>query len=98
MQGRFLKGDFWGEDCWVTLDANPHYHAKLSIHDAQLQEYARTVSGRQSYQGLIEARFDLSGWGNDVRNLRGGGEARITQGDLGELPPLLRVAKLLPAS
>ena len=23
VQGRFLKGDFLGEDCWVTLDANP---------------------------------------------------------------------------
>ncbi len=34
----------------------------------------------------------LNGWGNDVRNLHGGGEAHITQGDLGELPPLFRLA------
>jgi hypothetical protein len=97
VQGRFLKGDFWGEDCWVTLDANPHYHARLSIRGAQLREYALTVSGHQSYQGSIAAWFDLNGWGTDVRNLQGSGEAHITQGDLGELPPLLRVAKLLPA-
>ena len=97
VQGRFLKGDFLGEDCWITLDANPHYHAKLSIHGAQLQEYARTISGRQSYQGMIDARVELSGLGNDVRSLHGPGEAHITQGDLGELPPLLRVAKFLPA-
>ena len=97
VQGRFLKGDFLGEDCWIALDANPHYHAKLSIHGAQLQDYARTVSGRQSYQGYIDARIELGGLGNDVRNLHGGGEAHITQGNLGELPPLLRLAKVLPA-
>jgi AsmA-like C-terminal region len=96
VQGRFLGGDFLAEECSVTLDANPHYHAKLSIHRAQLQEYARTVSGRQSYQGYIDARIELNGLGNDVRMLHGGGEAHITEGNLGELPPLLRLAKVLP--
>ena len=93
VQGRFLKGEFMGEDCWVTLDANPHYHANLSIRGAQLQEYARTVSGRQSYRGDVDARIELNGSGNDVRNLHGGGEAHITQGDLGELPPLSSVCQ-----
>ena len=37
-------------------------------------------------------RIELSGFGNDVRNLHGGGEAHITEGDLGELPPLFRLA------
>jgi hypothetical protein len=97
VQGRFLKGDFLGEDCWITLDANPRYHGRLSIHNAQLQEYARTVSGHQTYQGLIDAKIELSGWGNDVRRLSGAGDAHITEGDLGELPPLIRVAKDLPA-
>jgi AsmA-like C-terminal region len=97
VQGRFLKGDFLGEDCWIALDANPHYHGKLLIRGAQLREYALTVSGHQSYQGSIDARFDLNGWGTDVRNLQGSGEAHITQGDLGELPLVLRLAKNLPA-
>ena len=91
VQGRFLGGDFLAEECSVTLDANPRYNAKLSIHGAQLQEYARTVSGRQSYEGYIDARIELNGRGNDVRNLHGGGDAHITQGNLGELPPLLRL-------
>ena len=63
VQGRFLKGEFMGEDCWVTLDATPHYHAAVSIRGAQLQEYARTISGRQSYQGNIDARIELNGLG-----------------------------------
>jgi hypothetical protein len=35
----------------------------------------------------------LNGWGNEVRNVHGGGEAHIAEGDLGELPPLFRLAK-----
>ncbi len=97
VQGRFLNGEFMGEDCWVTLDANPHYRAAVMIRGAQLQEYARTVSGRQSYQGNVDARIELTGLGSDVRNLHGHGEAHISQGNLGELPPLLRIAKVIPA-
>jgi hypothetical protein len=92
VQGHFLKGELVGENCSVTLENTPHYHAMLSIRGAQLQEYARAISGRQSFRGNIDARIDLNGWGNDVRNLHGGGEAHITEGDLGELPLLFRLA------
>ena len=92
VKGNFLKGELLGKNCWVTLATTPHYHAELSIQDALLQEYARTISGRQSYRGKVNARIELNGWGNEVRNLHGGGEAHITEGDLGELPPLFRLA------
>jgi hypothetical protein len=96
VRGRFLKGDLLAADaCWITLDATPRYHAALSIEGALLEEYARTISGRQSYRGNINAKFALDGLGSDVRNLHGRGEAHITQGDLGELPAVLRFAKVL---
>ena len=63
VKGQFLKGELVGENCWVTLDATPRYHAALSIRGAQLQEYARTISGRQSYRGNIDARIELDGLG-----------------------------------
>jgi AsmA-like C-terminal region len=92
VQGHFLKGELSAENCWVTLDDTPRYHAALSVRGAQLQEYARAITGKQSYRGGIDATIDLNGWGNDVRNLHGGGEAHITEGDLGELPPLFKMA------
>ena len=95
VQGHFLKGELLGENCSVTLEDTPHYHGVLSIRGAQLEEYARAISGRQSYRGKIDARIDLNGWGNDVRNLHGGGEAHITEGDLGELPPLFKLATVI---
>ena len=61
VRGHFLKGEILGDDCWITLDATPHYHANLSIHGAQLQEYARTISGRQSYRGNIDGH-DRAQW------------------------------------
>jgi len=96
ISGQFLRGEILARDaCWIRLDATPRYHAALSLKGAQLQEYARTIPGRQSYSGLINAQIELDGRGNDVRNLHGRGEAHITQGDLGELPPVLRLAKVV---
>jgi hypothetical protein len=96
VKGRFLRGEILARDaCWIRLDATPRYHAALSLQGAQLEEYARTISGRQSYRGAIDAQIELNGQGNDVRNLQGRGEAHVTQGDLGELPPMLRLAKVV---
>jgi AsmA-like C-terminal region len=96
VHGRFLKGELASDDaCWITLDATPRYHSALSLQGAQLEEYARTIPGRQSYRGNISARLELNGLGSDIRSLHGGGEGHITQGDLGELPALLRFAKVL---
>ena len=95
LTGRFLKGEISGDDCWITLDATPHYHTNLSIRGAQLEEYARTIPGRQSYRGKVDVMIELNGSGSDVRNLHGGGEAHITQGDLGELGPVIRFATAL---
>src|SRR4029077_14959006 len=81
------------EPCWIRLVETPRYHAALSLQGARLQEYARTIAGRQSYRGDIAAQIEIDGQGNDVRNLHGRGEAHITQGDLGELPSVLRLGQ-----
>jgi AsmA-like C-terminal region len=94
ISGSFLKGQLWGEG-EVSLDTTPHYRAAFSLEGAQLEEYARTVAGRQSFRGLASARIEINGLGSDIRTLSGQGDAHITQGDLGELPPVLRIAKAL---
>ena len=96
VSARYLGGEILARDaCWIRLDATPRYHAALSLQGAQLQEYARTIPGRQSYRGNVSAQIELNGRGNDVRNLDGRGEAHITQGDLGELPPVALLAKVI---
>jgi hypothetical protein len=94
LRGQFLGGDLWGKG-WVSLDATPSYYAAMTLHGARLEEYARTLGGRQSYRGNIEAQLECSGLGSDLRTLQGHGEAHITQGDLGTLPVVFRIAGLL---
>ncbi len=94
ISGQFLNGQLTGEG-EVSLDTTPHYRAAFSLDGAQLEEYARTISGRQSFRGLVNARIEVNGLGSDVRTLSGRGEGHITHGDLGELPPVLKFAKAL---
>ena len=79
----------------VTLDATPRYAASLAVAGADLQQYAKTLSGRQKFRGAVNARLDLEGFGSDLHTLQGGGKAEIVDGDLGELPVYLKLFKLV---
>ncbi len=93
LNGHLLGGELWGKG-WVSLDQTPSYYTTMTLHGAQLEEYARTIGGRQPYKGNVEARIECSGLGSDLRTLQGHGDAHITQGDLGKLPVVLRIASL----
>jgi hypothetical protein len=94
LKGKLLKGNLEGSGT-ISLHDTPKYSASLRLAGAQLEEYARTLPGRQSYRGTLGAAIDLSGLGNNVRSIQGKGEAHITQGDLGELPVALRFINFL---
>ncbi len=94
LRAKLLRGDLVGEGT-ISLDATPKYSASLRLAGAQLEEYARTLEGRQTYRGRLDAAINLSGLGNNVRTIQGNGEAQITQGDLGELPVALRFINFL---
>jgi hypothetical protein len=94
ISGSFLGGKLMGQGA-ITLDSTPRYRASLQLQGARLEEYARTVPGRQSYSGNIDAQIAISGLGNEVRNVQGEGQAHVTRGNLGELPPLMRLAQRL---
>ena len=51
---------------------------------------SRATPGRspasRTIRGLVSGRVDLSGLGADLHTLQGGGEAHVTEGDLGKLP------------
>jgi hypothetical protein len=97
LRGRLLGGALEGK-LSITLTATPRYSASLSVQRADLQEYARTLPGRQTFRGLVDARLDLAGLGGDAHTLSGGGEAHVVNGDLGELPVYLQLVKVLTLS
>ncbi len=79
----------------MTLAETPSYWATMSLHNARLEEYARTLGGRREYRGDVNARIECTGLGSDLRTLQGTGEAHITDGDLGELPAYFRPVALV---
>ena len=65
------------------------------MQGADLERYAKTLPGKQSFSGLLAGRIALNGLGHDLRTLQGTGEAHVTKGDLGTLPIYLRLVNIL---
>jgi hypothetical protein len=97
LRGDLLGGELGGK-LSVSLATTPRYTASLAVRNADLQQYTRTMPGRQTFRGLVSGRLDLSGFGGDVRTLQGTGEAHIVNGELGELPGFVRLVKILNRS
>ena len=93
LRGKLLGGLLTGK-LGVSLDATPKYNANLAVSQADLLEYAQTLPARQTFRGKCDARLDMNGFGGDLRTIQGSGEAHISDGDLGELPRFLRLAKI----
>ncbi|SIO31147.1 AsmA-like C-terminal region [Singulisphaera sp. GP187] len=85
IRGKLLGGVVSGR-FGVTLDATPQYETELVVQEADLLRYAETLSGHQTYRGLVSGQLSLNGMGNDLKTLQGHGEAHVVRGNLGELP------------
>jgi len=96
IRGQMLGGELFGNG-ELTLDDEPGYRAFLKLTAAELREYAKSLSGRQSFQGVVNASIEFHGRGSDVRTMQGKGEGHISEGDIGELPSVLRLAKVVNA-
>lgn len=94
IRGNLLGGVVSGR-FGVTLDDTPKYETELKVEKADLQHYAKTISGRQTYSGLVSGRLALNGMGNELKNLQGEGEAQVVEGNLGELPFVLTLVNSL---
>jgi hypothetical protein len=92
LNGKLLGGQAQGEG-WITLSESPRYAGSARIAGADLQKYAATLPGRQSFRGLVDASIEFNGLGNDLRQVQGRGSARVVDGDIGELPFVLNVVK-----
>ena len=85
IKGTLMGGEIIGSLA-VDLESTPKFEAHLAIEGIDLQNYARSLPGKQGYRGKVSGRVDLQGLGGDLHTLTGGGEAHVAQGDLGKLP------------
>jgi len=90
LRGRLLNGQLAGEAV-VSLDATPRYFARFDVQNADLANYAASLSGHQTYKGLVSGQIGLSGMGNDLKTIQGAGSLQVREGNLGELPMVLRL-------
>ncbi len=92
VKGKLLGGEIFGEG-WITLTESPRYAGAVRISGADLQKYAATLPGRQSFRGLADADVEFNGLGGDVRRLQGRGAGKVVDGDIGELPFVLTLVR-----
>ncbi len=92
LRGTFLDGELLGS-VGIALDATPRYAAKLSARGIDLESYARTLPGKQTYRGKVSGMVEFQGLGSDLHTLQGEGEARVTNANLGELNFVLQLLK-----
>ena len=94
VRGTLMGGTIAGS-LEVGLESTPKFEARLTIENADLQSYSRSLQGKQDYRGMVSGRVDLNGLGHDLHTLQGSGEAHVTKGDLGKLPVWARLIKIL---
>jgi hypothetical protein len=82
-------------DALVTAHTKPPtaYEARLGIRDVALAGLLEDLGADTDVVGTLAADFELQNRGGTRRDLTGVGSARVTEGDLGELP----VVATLPA-
>ncbi len=78
-----------------TLDATPRYSIGLAVEGADLQDYAKNLTGHQTFKGRVSGRAEVNGLGYDLHSLTGSGYAKVVDGDFGTLPLFLRLWKVL---
>lgn len=83
-------------DVWVTYDGLPQYGAEVSVAGADLQRIMteRFQSG-DDFQGKVAANLRVRGLGRQVENLLGEGDVKITEAEIGQLPLLVGLLKVL---
>ncbi len=94
---KFLDGDVRGQ-LQLGLSTTPEYRAQLTVTGADLARYTQTLPGPQEFRGKVSGVLGINGVGDDLRRLNGAGEAHLTDGDVGSLPFVLRLASLLNLS
>ena len=94
IRGQILGGTLAGK-VRSTIDATPKYNASLNLQGVDLEQYARTVPGRQPLKGKLSGKVALSGVGYDLHTIQGEGDAEVVAGDLGTLPAYIRLLKVL---
>ena len=94
LKGKLLKGELLGNGS-ISLDDTPKYSTSLRLPGARSRSTRRPSRAGSRIAERSTPRSTSTGWATTSAALQGKGDAHVTEGDLGELPVVLRFAKLL---
>jgi hypothetical protein len=77
-------------------DAQSNYTVDMAVGGVSLARFvSERLGGPQDMAGTVSGRLRLSGIGKSVQYLKGGGELRVVDANIYELPMLVRLLKVL---
>ena len=85
-------------DGWVAFKERPSYALNASLTDGSLSLFAQeTLPGVQNLKGFASAAIELHGTGPGTNLLGGQGSVTLRETDIGELPVMVQLLKVLRA-
>ncbi|MEX0586498.1 MAG: AsmA-like C-terminal region-containing protein, partial [Pirellulales bacterium] len=95
ISGKVYGGTLTG-DAIVTQGERPEFWLQGQLTGADLARYAREqLPGRQRLSGTVVATMQLRGAARNPASLRGGGNVRLRDADIYELPVMVALLKVL---
>ncbi|REJ89214.1 MAG: hypothetical protein DWQ35_18495 [Planctomycetota bacterium] len=95
VNANFYDGAIYG-DASVTFDRAPRFEVDGVLVGANLQRLAdEAIPGKSKMKGNLQVNLHLQGTSAGTHTLVGLGEARVTEADIGELPLLVSLLKIL---
>jgi hypothetical protein len=83
-------------DVEVAFGDTPRYLLRATLTDGDLDKFAREqLPGKQRLAGKVGAGLVLSGTGASLHSMTGGGQIRLSNADIYELPLMVRLLSIL---
>jgi hypothetical protein len=91
-----LYGGAVQADIEVNFGEMPRYLLQATLTGGDLDVFAREqLTGKQRLSGKVDAGLLLSGSGASLHSMTGGGEIRLSEADIYELPFMVRLLSIL---
>ncbi|HEY2828040.1 MAG TPA: AsmA-like C-terminal region-containing protein [Pirellulales bacterium] len=83
-------------DAWVALEETPRFAVQVKLNNIDVHRFCvESVPGRQKLQGHIDASARVMGTAAGLHTLNGDGQVQLTNADIGELPVVVALLKVL---
>jgi hypothetical protein len=83
-------------DATVWLEETPRFAIQAKLNQIDLHRFCvESIPGRQKLQGYIDASAGLTGTAAGLYTLNGDGQVQLTHADIGELPVIVALLKVL---